>query len=379
MSTDYIFDLTDNKEHENADLSSLHLSDATIELLKRRCFNAFTLKGRRNSMNNTVQQKVALFAENTQLIKKEFALQDTLTKRLAALLYAQAGKTIDCEAIRQCHAIIKQGTGVFSVFRGDMALCVSALLSLSPNPQELFNEALKVYDLLKGVKLRASDFLAVAAYQIAAEADASEYERVVTRTRAFYDGMKAHHFFYTGQDDYIFAAMLGLTDLDTEAGVEQIERLFLRLKDEFWDKNSVQTLAQVLVLGGSESEVENRVLSLRDALRAQKIKLDKTYTLPVLGILALLPVDADTLVRDLNEAQAYLRTQKGFGSLSLTTQELLLFAASLLAGEYAQGAKDGIVTAALSTGITNIIIAQHAAMIAAISASSAAASASASS
>ena len=42
---------------------------------------------------------------------------------------------------------------------------------------------------------------------------------------------------------------------------------------------------------------ENRTLALlirfyyRDTLRAQKIKLDKTYTLPVLGILAMLPVE----------------------------------------------------------------------------------------
>ena len=327
-------------------------------------------------MTYQAQNKMTLFAENAQLIKKEFALQNSLTKRLAALLYAQAGKTIDCEAIRQCHTLIKQSTGIFSVFRGDMALCVAALLSLNPRPQEVFDEALKVYDLLKGVKLRASDFLAVAAYQIAALSEPSEYENVVTRTRAFYDSMKAHHFFLTGQDDYVFAAMLGLTDLNTETGSAQIEQLYIRLKDEFWANNSVQALAQVLVLGGSDGNAESRVLTLRDALRAQKIKLDKTYTLPVLGILALLPVEIDTIVRDLDEAQADLRAKKGFGSLSLSTQELLLFAASLVAGDYAQDTRDGVLTAALSTSITNIIIAQHAAMIAAISASSAAASAS---
>ena len=194
-----------------------------------------------------------------------------------------------------------------------------------------------------------------------------------------YDGMKAHHFFYTGQDDYIFAAMLGLSGLESGPGAERIEYLYSRLKDSFWDRNSVQALAQVLVLGGSGDDVENRVLALRDALRAQKIKLDKAYTLPVLGILALMPVEIDIIVRDLDEAQASLRTQKGFGALSMSTQELLLFAASLVAGEYARDAKDGVITAALSTSIANIIIAQHAAMIAAISASSAGAAASASS
>ena len=321
-------------------------------------------------MKNTLQNKLMLFLDNVQTIKKEFLMHNTLTKRLAALLYAQADKKIDCEAIRQCHTLIKQNTGLFSTFRGDMALCIAALLSLSHNPHEVFEKTLRVYDLLKGVRLHASDFLAVAAYQIASQADESEYENVVAQTRSFYDCMKAHHFFYTGADDYIFAAMLGLTGLPAEQETERIENIFNYLKNEFWNKNSVQTLAQVLVLGKSESDMESRVLVLRDALREQKIKLDKTYTLPILGVLALLPAGIDTIVRDIDEVQAILREQKGFGPLSVSKQELLMFAASVVAGEYAQDIKNDVLTAVLSTSISNIIIAQQAAMIAIISASS---------
>ena len=329
-------------------------------------------------MKHTIQNKLELFADNAQIIKKEFAWQNTLTKRLAALLYAQEGKTIDCEAIRQCHVLIKQNTGGFSAFRGNMALCVAALLSLSPDPQARFSETLAVYDLLKEARFHASDFLAIAAYQIAAQSDAPVHAHTVARTRRFYDGMKARHFFQTGQDDYIFAAMLGLTDLDPAVGTERIEQLYSRLKGEFWDKNSVQALAQVLVLGGSADDAADRVLTLRDALRAQKIKLDRAYILPVLGILVLLPVAPDTIVRDIGAARETLRAQKGFGPLSAPTQELLLYAASIVAGNYAERVKDGVLTATLSTSITNIIIAQQAAMIAAISASNVAAASSSS-
>lgn len=55
------------------------------------------------------------------------------------------------------------------------------------------------------------------------------------------------------------------------------------------------------------------------------MKLYKAYTLPILGILALLPVEIDTIVREIGVARDTLRAQKGFGSLSVTTQELLLF------------------------------------------------------
>ena len=89
-------------------------------------------------MENKTKNKLNLFVSNAQTIKKEFKMQNAMTKRLAALLYAQENRTIDCDAIRQCHAIMKQNTGVFSSFRGNMSLCIAALLSLSHNPQELF-------------------------------------------------------------------------------------------------------------------------------------------------------------------------------------------------------------------------------------------------
>lgn len=327
-------------------------------------------------MPSTIQNKLQLFADNTQAIKGAFPWQNHLTKRLAALLYALEDRSADCSAIGRCHDLMKQSTSIFSVYRGDMALCIATLLSLSPSPQARFDDSLRVYGQLKATGLYSSNYLAVAAYQIASQSAPEDFPQAVARTRAFYDGMKAHHFFRTGQDDYIFAAMLGLSDLDLHAGTARIEELSSRLKGEFWDKNSIQTLAQVLVLGSSGESALQRLLALRDTLRRQGIRLDKTYTLPFLGVLALLPAGVDTLARSLDEAQRFLRTRKGYGAMWVSSQELLLYASAAVAAEHTQQLQDGMLTAALSTGITNILIAQQTAMIAAASASSAAASSS---
>jgi len=242
----------------------------------------------------------------------------------------------------------------------------------------VLDETLRVYDMLKDAKLRSSDFLVMAAYQIATQAKPTSVQGVVNRTRLFYDGMKARRFFTTGQDDYIFAAMLGLSNLDVEVGIERIERLNVRLKGDFSNRSSIQALAQVLVLSGSDETAVCCVLALRDALRAQKIRLDKAYTLPSLGILALLPMDSDTIVKDLEQASETLLAQKGFSRWSVSKQERLLYAATIVAGECAKRIEGGILTATISTSITNIIIAQQAAMMAAIFASTAAAAASSS-
>jgi len=333
-------------------------------------YNGFYLYMEVIGMVKDIQSKLELFAENAQVIRKGFAGQHALTRRMAALLYAREGLSADCDKIRQCLKLIKENTGIFSTFRGNMVLALSALLSLSPDPKMLFDNTLRVYQMMKDEKFRASEHLVIASYEIAAQCDSMRYNDAVVRSRMFYDGMKSNRFFQTGHDDYIYAAMLGLSDLDVAAGTERVDEVYRKLKGKFWDNNSVQAIAQILILGGSDDDTVKRVLALRDVLRAQRIKLDRSYTLPSLGILAMLPVDIDVIVSDIDEVRKALRGQKGFGSWSIATQELLLFASAIVAGYYARNLPDGALSATISTSIANIIIAQQAAMIVAIAASS---------
>ncbi|MEO2205523.1 DUF4003 family protein [Paenibacillus pabuli] len=323
--------------------------------------------------------RVELFVSNVQLIKKSFKWQNPMMHRLAALLYAAENKTADGEAIRQSHDLMKQNTNLFSVFRGNSAISIAAMLSLTTDQESKMADTLHVYDLMKQIKFRTSDFLAAAAYQIAAQATPDQFQYTVERAKAFYDQMKAKHRFLTGQDDYIFAAMLALSDLDVESGVARLEQLYRELKPEFSPGNSVQALTQVLVLGDDNPESSARVLALQEAFRKRSIRLDKTYTLSSLGVLSLLPVNQDTLVDQVQETVDWLREQKGFGAWSITKQELLLFSSALVAVQHVENLRSGVLTTTLSTSITNIIIAQQAAMASAAAASAAAAASSSSS
>jgi hypothetical protein len=328
-------------------------------------------------MTEEIRQKLNLFVSNAQTVKRGFAWHDVLVKKMAALLYALEDKAIDYGAIKDAHTMLKHNTGVFSAFRGNMALCLAAMLSLRDDRQALFDRTVDVYEMLKAVKFRASDYLTVAALEIASQAKHEDYRGVVNRTREFYDGMKVNGFFRTGQDDYVFSAMLGLTDIDVKDGVRRIDELFRRFKPKFWSKNSVQTLAQVIVLSGDCETAVSRILTLRDAMRKRGIRLDRAYTLPSLGVLALLPVEVETVVQDVEAAQDFLRTQRGFGAFTIDRQSLLLFAAAVVSSVYAKDIEKGAIKASVSTSITSIIIAQQAAMMAAIVSASAASSAAA--
>lgn len=328
-------------------------------------------------MTEKLASRIDLLGENTLEVKNRFFWQNTLTKRLAALLYAMEGKAVDCDAIQQSHELIKRNTGMFSQFRGNMAIAVAALLSFSENREQLLSDTLTLYGRLKDARFWSSDYLVMAAYQIAAHADPQEYDQTIERARAFYEGMKARHWFHTGQDDYIYAVMLGLSDIPVPEGTDRMERLYTALKPQFFSGNSVQALTQVLVLGGETEQTVARLLALCENLRARKLRMDRENTLPILGMLTLLPADVDILAGHVEETYTALRMLKGFGSLSTTKQELLLLSAALVASVIADDAKSGVLPA-LSTSIANIIIAQQAAM-AAIAASSAAAASSSSS
>ncbi|OKP75869.1 hypothetical protein A3842_18990 [Paenibacillus sp. P3E] len=325
-------------------------------------------------MKEPYSAKLELFAENAQRVKKGFAWKNAQVNRLAALLYTAENKIADSDAIRASYELIKEHTGSFSTFRGTTAISIAALLSLSAEQERQLADTLAVYEMLKDVKFRASDYLVIAAYQIAVNTTSDQYQQTVERAKAFYDRMKSRHPFLTGRDDYIFAAMLGLSDINVENGVERMEQLYAVLKPEFLSGNSVQALTQVLVLGEDASETAAHVLALREAFRARGIRLDKEYTLSSLGVLSLLPCTQGEIVNDVSETYEFLRTQKGFGSWSITKQELLLLSAAMVAFKYVEEAKNGVVTTTLTTSITNIVIAQQTAIAAAAAASAASAS-----
>lgn len=316
-------------------------------------------------MEPKVLQRLELFVENTRAMKAGFFWHNTMLKRLAALLYAAQDKALDPEKLRECTALLRASAGFFSPFRGNGTMMYAALLALNGDPAALLQRARNAYEQLKQAKFQASDYLVAAAFQIAVSAPEEEYGEIVLRARAFYDGMKRRHRFLTGQDDCIFSAQLGMSDLGVEAGLERMEQLFQVLRPAFHSGNGVHALTQVLVLGGAGAGIEARVLLLRGTLREWGLKLDYAATLSALGILALLPLDVDTVAKQITDVSDWLREQKGFGPWSINRQERRLLSATFTALNGMDPAERSVLDAAFSTSMLNIVIAQQVAVAAA--------------
>jgi hypothetical protein len=285
---------------------------------------------------------------NAAAMHKAFPWRNDGANRLAALACARQGKAVDVEAVRRCLVLIKESTGAFSGFRGDMQVYLAALLSLQADPGALFSEAQRAHDLLKAAKFSAMNYRAIAAMQLAELGDPARFEETAARAKAFYDGMKRDHFWLTGHDDTLFCVLLALSNLSVDDGLFRMEGLYQRFKPSFSGRSNLQALAQVLTLG-SEGAAE-RVLPLDAALKAVKTRMDQAYTLPALGVLALLPAPADEMAQELREMEAYLHAQKGFGSFVVDKQLRLLYAAGLLLREPIKGLAAGVFDALVVGG-----------------------------
>jgi hypothetical protein len=313
-------------------------------------------------MRIEMQESLRLFVANAAAMHKAFPWRNDGANRLAALAYTRAEKEIDAEAVRRCLTIIKESTGTFSHFRGDMQTLLAALLSLKADPAAFFHEILRADGLLKAAKFSTSPYRVMAAWQLAELGDPLRFDETAARAKAFYDGMKRDHFWITGNDDAIFCVLLALSGQSVEDALSRMEGYYRQFKPSFSGRNNLQALAQVLTLASEGAAY--RVLQLDEALKAIKTRMDQTYTLPALGALAQLPASADDIAQELHEMESYLHAQKGFGSFVVDKQLRLLYAAGLLLREPIEGLPAGVIAALVAGGA----IAQQLAIAAAINA-----------
>lgn len=131
--------------------------------------------------------------------------------------------------------------------------------------------------------------------------------------KAFYDAMMSAHWLLTGQDDHINVAMFGLSAVDLQTGLDQMEALFQALKVEFFYKNSIQALSIILMIGDQHQDSVQRISTLKQAFRDRQLKMDQQYTLTTMGVLALLPYNSQDLVDAVQATYDKLYAQSGFG------------------------------------------------------------------
>ena len=320
------------------------------------------------------------FIQNRDTVKEHFFWTNSNFYPIAAAIFTDKRVVARGDQLMHCKNILETETGIFSNFQSYAKLAVIAMLATNPYPEVRMKNGLAVYEKLKDYFWHSS-YLPVAAMIIVDMVEPAQYDEIVVRTRHIYELMRSNHPFLTAGEDSVFAAMLALSPLSDEQVVEETERCYRLINPEFLlSGDAVQSLSHVLALcDGDAVEKCSKTMALFHALKENGCKYGTSYELATLGVLAMLPVPQEQIIKDFLEVDEFLQNQKGYGFWgSITKRERYMHVAMLVTSSYVDNS-DSMVektmsSAAISSTIS-LVAAQQAAMCAAIAASNAASNA----
>lgn len=320
-------------------------------------------------MRATLESLCNSFVNNRDAVKNVFKWENDLLVAVCGATFMNKGMTVDTAKLQNCKKMLKESTGVFSNFRGNVELPLVSLLAASEQPEQKLEKIKKYYDVLK-TQFSGSEYLVLAAAILADMVSEEQAEQLAQRAKTIYNKMKKDHPFLTSAEDSVYAVLMAVSEKDDEALMEEMEVCYKKLKESFSASNEVQALAHVLAIAdGAPEEKCNRVTTLYDALREADVKYGKYHELVVLASLAMLPVAKETMVEDIKAVDAFLAEQKGYGFLGMDKKTRLMHAAMIVSGDYAKS-EDAEVAAMVGT--LAMVASQQAALCAVMISSAAA-------
>lgn len=324
-------------------------------------------------MNEQLQKLCEDFIVNRDASQRAFVWDYSYVYPVVANIFTSHGQIATVEQLKQARSVIDENTGVFSNFRGNIRPILAASLALSPDPQSQMQLANDYYQLLKQ-EFFSSEYLALVAFILTDLVNISQLNEKLERGKTLFKRMKQEHPFLTGTEDSVFAVLMAFAGISDDALIADMEGCYQALRERFMAGDELQTVSHALAMAdGKPEDKAQRLIDLFEALRDAGIKYGKSYELATLAALSLADAPIETLVQEIGEVDAFLKTQKGYGFLSTSAQQRAMHAAMIVSDQYAP--RDEVNTVAMTSTLA-MIIAMQIAMCACIAASSAAASSS---
>lgn len=329
-------------------------------------------------MNERLKTICDRLISNRDTVKSAFKWETGIMELTGAAVLSAEDTEPDVQKLKECEKIIKSGTSVFSNFRNHIKIPLICKMSASADPEKYFENVRNAYSILKKTSLSGSEYTAMAALTIADTASEDSYEKYALKTEEIYKRMKKDHRWLTSSEDVPFAALLALSDNETDALIEDANKNYDILKKSFSSKNSVQSLSHTLALADQLPEAKcAKAVTISEALKKANHPFGTYYELALLGSLAMITASSEEITEYIIEADDYLKEHKGFGNFVLGSKERRMFAAQCVLLLYRAECID--VNNVLVNSMINIAISIELCLLICASASVAAANAAASS
>jgi hypothetical protein len=335
-------------------------------------------------MRDSLQRLCEDFVANRDVLKRKFKWENSYLYPVCASIFCARGVRADADRLTDAKRLLKDKTGVFSNFRGNLTLPVCSMLAAKSSPERRMEYAIENYRILRE-QFAPSSYLALAAFFLAdMGVSDSRAQEAAERGKRIYKRMKQEHRFLTSAEDSVFAVLMSFAEQSDDALITDMEACYTLVKQRFSGGNAAQSVSHVLALSpGLTEEKTNRFLQLYEGIRAAGGKYGKYYQLSTLAAVSVMDADVNDIVQDMMDVDAFLSDQKGYGFLSIDRKTRMMHAAMLVSNDYC--ARNAALAAVLNDSISDlasqtavisgtlaIIAAQQAAMCAVIASSSAA-------
>jgi hypothetical protein len=251
-------------------------------------------------MNPTPFQRFLGIADALEADRRWY--EDASPLRYAAMAAADTvGEPEDIAAgIRQVAETLKEGSGYFGELNGPLRFAIAAVIyQRQDTPETYLVEVERVRDMLRERKLRRGGiYEAIATLIMRVRNNCAPIRpETIDRFVAFYEALKADHWWLTGPDDFPACAILATRGGEVSRVAADIEELYQDLhKRRFFPGDSLQAASILLNLVGlPPALVTERFEQLYHNLRAARVTIvqDDYDELALLASLAT-PVDTVT-------------------------------------------------------------------------------------
>lgn len=281
-------------------------------------------------MYEQLTAKTDQFIQNYQILQEEWKKERNAMVVAAAMVFAEQGKTADCDKLKACSQILNKNTGVLSVYRGAVRPILLANMSLCSDPAGYLESVKKLVDSFSEKRIFDNSFAVPAAITLLECIHPGYMEVYVRQAKEIYSLLREKYPNLTGKEDLPHSVMLAVADADPNQLLADAGECFRILKG-FSGKDELQALCLTLSLSRMlPKEKCDKVLDVFRILKETGHEYGRSYELTSLGALMVLEKSAEELADRIGYADGLLVKVKGLGSMGLGTAGRRMIAASLV-------------------------------------------------
>ncbi len=275
---------------------------------------------------NDPMNRYMLFFDNCAAFREAFRFSDRFPYYLAAARLASDDIAVSADELEKLHSEMKEHFRFFSPLR-DIEPAVIALMVEKGSSEAVISKLKAAYEAMRE-HFAASEYAALASLMLSVTVKEGELAEKAALVRAIYDALRSKHRWATSHSELLVCAILAIRGADPQSAAEDAQACYEQMRSAHRFR-CAWSLAAKMTIDPREPEKKCAdVAEIRRRLKKERRALTLYYAL------ASLVSRPDAALWNAEEALALfdtLRKEKGFGALSMDSEERLLLSYMLVA------------------------------------------------